>query len=93
MTHQRLWQVLELLAKEKRWGWWRTRCETQRATQLLGTFHASPLPPDDRGDRWACPLNSETDWMVRPVYLDRQIVSWLTGFRNGCSSSESPCVA
>ena len=44
---------MELLAKEKGWGWWRKRCETQRAKQLLGTFHASPLPPDDRGDRWA----------------------------------------
>ena len=45
--------MVELLAKEKGWGWWRKRCETSQAKQFLATFHASPLPPDDRGDRSA----------------------------------------
>ncbi len=54
------WQVVELLAKEKGWGWWQRRCETQRAKQLLGTFHASPLPPDPRGDRCTCFLTTAT---------------------------------
>ncbi len=54
------WQVVELLAKEKGWGWWQRRCETQRAKQLLGTFHASPLPPDPRGDRYVCLLGTCT---------------------------------
>jgi hypothetical protein len=34
-------QVVELMAAEKGWGWWRRRKELQRAEAFLKTFTAS----------------------------------------------------
>eukprot|EP00887_Chlorella_sp_A99_P002318 scaffold10.g2318.t1 len=37
-------RVVELLAKEKGWGWWRKRKELARAQAFLSTFDAPPGP-------------------------------------------------
>ena len=36
---------MDLLAKEKGWGWWRKRAERARAQAYLATFHATLAPP------------------------------------------------
>ncbi len=38
-------QVVELLAAEKGWGWWRRRKELARALDFLQTFKATPATP------------------------------------------------
>lgn len=38
-------QVVELLAAEKGWGWWRRRKELARALDFLQAFKATPAPP------------------------------------------------
>ena len=39
-------QILNLMAQEKGWWWFRKRAELKRARQYLATFQATPEIPD-----------------------------------------------